>query len=150
RPQKVTARDLLERLQSHLRDDAGFSERGEGEAVDAGDEVRVDCLAYALGKLVPASAQIDVWWKAGEHRPGAPGLGEALVGARVGSSGIVTARLTDDATLSGKEVRFHVDVKAARAWNPLPEEPPEESLRRLGLGQTPGEGWETLAREIRK
>jgi trigger factor len=150
RLRKVTAKDLLDRLQDKLREDAGFRERREGEAVEAGDDVQVDCLAYARGKLVPMSAQVDVWWKAGEGRPGAPGLGEALVGARVGSSGIVTARLSDEATLSGKEVRFHVDVKAARAWKAPPREAPEDSLRRLGLGQTPGEGWEAIAREIRK
>jgi trigger factor len=150
RLRKVTAKDLLERLQRYLRQAAGSRLRSNGEAVESGDDVQVDVLAYARGKLVPMGAQADAWWKAGEPRPNLPGVGEALVGVRVGSSGIITARHSDEATLSGKEVRVHIDIKAARAWNRPQEEAPEESLRRLGLGQTPGEGWDAISREIRR
>ncbi|NMO20427.1 peptidylprolyl isomerase [Pyxidicoccus fallax] len=134
-PEPLTEQDLVERFDALRHQHANRRDRQPGEDVGAGDEVLLDILGFANGKLMPFSTR-ENWWVHVSPDPVLPGFFEALVGAKVGQSfGI---ELTLPATypvesLRGQQARFLLDVKAARELKLLEDDSPE-LLKRLGMG----------------
>lgn len=126
--------DALEtRLAERLRDVATRRERSTGELIAVGDEVVLDVVASANGRLLPFSARSN-WRVEVAADPSLPGFFEALVGTPVGNSLTVDVTLPDDSpveALRGVEARFLVDVKQTFEVEEL-EQSPEDWPRRLG------------------
>ncbi|TQF10787.1 peptidylprolyl isomerase [Myxococcus llanfairpwllgwyngyllgogerychwyrndrobwllllantysiliogogogochensis] len=134
-PGPIDEQSLVERFDSLRRQHADRRERLAGEAVGPDDEVLLDVLGFADGRLIPYSAREN--WRA-EVAPDAllPGFFEALVGAKVGQSFGIELKLPDTyvvESLRGVTARFLLDVKAASELKLLEDDSPE-LLKRLGLG----------------
>lgn len=135
-PAPLTEQDLLERFDMLRREHADRRERKPGEDVGAGDEVVLDVLGFANGRLLPFSAR-EGWRTFVVPDPVLPGFFEALPGAKVGQSFGIELKLPDTypvESLRGQTARFLVDVKAARELKLLDDDSPE-LLKRLGLGK---------------
>jgi trigger factor len=147
-PAPVTQEALLERFQDLRRDLAVRRAREVGEALAAGDEVRLDIIGLAGGRIIPFSVRDD-WLTELSPRPALPGLFEGLVGTRVGEAVRLPVVLPADypaPALRGVEAQFMVEVKAA--WElTLPEEESPRLLEVLGGGSLE-EGMASLAREL--
>jgi trigger factor len=134
-PAPLTEQDLVDRFDSLRRQHADRRERVPGEDVALGDEVLLDVLGFANGRLMPFSAR-ENWWVHVSPDPVLPGFFEALVGAKVGQSFGIELTLPDTypaEALRGQTARFLLDVKAARELKLLEDDSPE-LLKRLGLG----------------
>src|SRR5271165_3466729 len=59
KPPEVTEQDLIARLRRRVRTFAKVQNKKRGQKVALGDEVLLDALAYANGKLIPFSTQVD-------------------------------------------------------------------------------------------
>lgn len=147
-PPPVSQDELVARLHDLLYQAGDKRRREPDEAVQLGDEVDIDVLGYAAGKLIPFSARTLVMELA--PLPMLPGLAEGIAGFKVGGGGIVSVRLPDNypATgLAGLPARFVVDVKAA--WEVHPADPADpEQLKKLGLGDTLDAVMDNLAAAI--
>jgi trigger factor len=145
----VTEDDIMERFDALCRERAPRRERTPGEEVAEGDDVLLDVLGYADGRLIPFSVRTD-WWAEVAPEPLLPGFFEALVGARVGLSIGVELVLPETyavASLRGATARFIVDVKAAREVTSLEVDSPE-LLARLDSGATLEDVLQRLAEEL--
>lgn len=132
-PAPLTEQDLVDRFDSLRRQHADRRERKPGEDVGAGDEVLLDVLGFANGRLLPFSAR-ENWWAYVVAAPLLPGFFEALVGAKVGQSFGIELKLPATypvEALRGQTARFLLDVKAARELKLLADDAPE-LLKRLG------------------
>ena len=137
KPEDLTEDDLSERLHLVLRGLAQVRDRAPGDVVAERDEVMVDVLGYARGKLIPFSARADQWLEVAPMRM-LPGFTEALVGLKVGESAKVDVTLPANypvANLQGAKATFLVDVRAARSVK-MPDPKKAETLKKLGRGKT--------------
>lgn len=149
RPQPISEAQLLERLDELRYAMAARRERHAGEAVAEGDDVVVDVITYANGRVAPFGAQAG-WRFRIEPIEHLPGFAEALVGLPVGQSSTVRAK-----TLSAKNdpsvpfcpADFRVTVTSA-AEVTLPDPQDAAFLARLGLGATIEEVFERLADQL--
>lgn len=115
----------------------------------AGDDVLLDVLGYANGRLIPFSVRTD-WWTEVAPEPHLPGFFEGLVGATVGLSlglELVLPETYAVASLRGATARFLVEVKAAREVTPLDDES-EALLATLEAGATLDDVLRRLAEEL--
>ncbi|PTL80713.1 peptidylprolyl isomerase [Vitiosangium sp. GDMCC 1.1324] len=145
----LTEDDLTERFTALCRERSARRDRAPGEDVALGDDLLLNVLGYANGKLIPFSARTD-WWTEATPAPLRPGFFEALVGAKVGLSVEVTLLLPETyavESLRGAEARFLVDVMAAREVTLLTDESPE-LFSALDLGSTLDEVMENIARQL--
>ncbi|WNG45302.1 peptidylprolyl isomerase [Archangium minus] len=145
----ISPEALIERFDALCRAAAPRREREPGEAVAPGDDVLLDVIGFANGRLIPFSARAD-WWTEATPDPLFPGFFESLVGVRVGEGVAVNLVLPDDyavESLRGVPVRFGVELKAAREVTPLGEESPE-LFEALGRGSTLDEVMEHIAGEL--
>ncbi|MFP2933978.1 peptidylprolyl isomerase [Pyxidicoccus sp. 3LG] len=134
-PAPLTEQDLVDRFDSLRRQHANRRERSPGEDVGPEDEVLLDVLGFANGRLMPFSTR-ENWWVSTAPDPMLPGFFEALVGAKVGQSFGIELTLPDTyvvESLRGQKARFLLDVKAARELKLLEDDSPE-LLKRLGMG----------------
>lgn len=148
-PQAITPEAIIERFDALCRAVAPRRERELGEAVTPGDDVLLDVLGFANGRLLPFSARAD-WWTECTPDPLLPGFFESLVGARVGEAVAVNVVLPDDyavESLRGVHARFGVVLKAAREVTPLAEEA-SQRFSALGRGATLDEVMESIAGEL--
>ncbi len=147
-PSPVTQDAVMERFQELRGELAERRGREVGEALAAGDEVRLDIIGLADGRIIPFSVRDD-WLTEVAPRPALPGLFEELVGKRVGEAVRIPVVLPADypaPALRGVEAQFMVEVKAA--WErTLPEEESPRLLEALGSGSLE-EGMESIAREL--
>ena len=99
----------------------GTAEFREGDSVvQPGDEVLVDLVAYANGRVVPGSAKPQVWLTE-DDEPALPGLRAVLNGQVVGKSVWSKVRFGEDAPapfLVDQQLVYAVDLLAARAVTP--------------------------------
>jgi trigger factor len=149
RAPELTEEALLERFHALQRGLAEHRQRAAGEKVAEGDEVVVDILGFANGKLLPFSARAGFQTEVAP-RPALPGLFEGLVGQKVGEAVRLPVTLPADYPvewLRGTEAQFLVELKAA--WEvKLPDEESPEFLERLGRGKNLEEVMTALVGEL--
>lgn len=136
------------RLAERLREVAERRERGRGEAVAGGDDVVLDVIGYARGRLIPFSCRSG-WQVEVAPEPSLPGFFESIEGVPVGAAATISVRLPDDAPaewLRGQTVQLLVEVRRAFEVQPL-EGSPEEWPARLGAADL-DEAMAALAGEI--
>ena len=88
--------------------------------IEPDDEVWVDLVAYANGRVVPGSAKSQVWLTA-EDEPALPGLRQVLNGQTIGKSIWAKVKYPDDSPLeflAGQQLVYAVDILGARAVLP--------------------------------
>jgi trigger factor len=148
-PRPITQDDLLERLAELVREKAHRRMRAQGETVALGDEVQLDTVGYAQGRIIPFSVR-EGSWALVNPAPMLPGFFEALVGRQVGLSVDISLALPQDYPLEplrGARARFLVEVREARELMlPDPESP--EFIASLGRGATLAEVLRTLTDEL--
>jgi trigger factor len=145
----ITGEDIQERFEALCRAHAPRRDRQVGEEVALGDDVLLDVLGYAHGRLIPFSVRLD-WWTELAPEPLLPGFFEALAGAKVGVSAAVAIELPQTyavESLRGATAEFIVEVKAAQELGPVDLESPE-FLASLGLGSTLEEALEQVAEAL--
>jgi trigger factor len=133
----ITREALLERLHELRREHAHRRPRASGEPAALGDEVVLDIIGFARGRLIPQSARTQLRLELAP-RPALPGLFEGVVGLRVGESTRLSLTLPADypvESLRGAPAEFMVLLH--EAWElTLPSEESAEFLARLGRGAT--------------
>ncbi|MBI5549393.1 MAG: peptidylprolyl isomerase [Deltaproteobacteria bacterium] len=145
----LTEDDLARRLQALARGYAQVRECAAGEAVQLGDEVCLDVLGYADGRLIPFSARVQMWTDL-TPSPMLPGFFEGLVGVMVGEGTRLQVTLPADYPLErlrGARTTFLVDVCAARQVE-LPDMQSAAFIEALGRGPTIGAVIESIADEL--
>jgi trigger factor len=128
---------IAERLMVLARRFATRRDRKPGDAMAMGDDICVDMLGYAAGKLIPFSPSLSAWVPLLPSSQ-LPGLFEQLVGKKVGAGARIELRLPKDfplETLRGAKAVYLVDVVAAREVE-VPNVESEGFLRKLGRGPT--------------
>lgn len=148
KPKPVTEDDLILRLLELQRLYGTATVRKTGEAVVDGDEVCVNILAYAQGKLVPRSAQFETWLVAGGPSS-APEISNALKLAKVGDSLKVNLTLSSDfhvPALRGVPAVYLLEVKAAQKLVPAKTEDPA-FLAKLGV-KTVKEAFASISNDL--
>lgn len=114
-PQPVTEMELLSFVDELVRERAKRTERKYGEAIQLGDEVTVDMLGYANGRLIPFSPRKGLVLQPGSGKV-LPWLDEALLECAVGDSLELPVKFPDDEPveeLRGAETTWLIDVVAA-------------------------------------
>jgi trigger factor len=136
-PSAISSEELLQRLHEKTREAGTVKDRAMGDALRAGDEVLLDVLGYADGKLIPFSSRFS-WWTELAPIPALPGLMEGVATAHVGDSLEVLVTLPENypqESLRNCPVRFVVDVLAAREVI-VPEVGSKTFFEALGLGDS--------------
>lgn len=148
-PTPPDADDLIRRLYERLRRQAPRTERRQGEALQAGDEIECDLLTVLNGRVLAGSSQRGARL---ELRPFLylPGFYEGLLQIPVFSAGTVNVKLPDNYPVSacaGREASMYVEVR--RAWAvEMPELNEAAALEAAGLGSDLDEALQMIAREI--
>jgi trigger factor len=145
----LTEDDLLERFHELARAQAEVRERAEGEPLSLGDEVRLDILGYANGRLIPFSTRLGHWMELAPQEM-LPGFAEVIAEASVGDSIQVGITLPDNypvESLRGMPARFLVDVRAAREVR-MPDTESDAFLSTLGRGATHDEVVASIVDEL--
>ncbi|MHA7627185.1 trigger factor [Corallococcus sp. M7] len=145
----LTEEDLLERFHELARAKAQVRERAEGEALAMGDDVRLDILGYANGRLIPLSTRMGYWMELAPQVM-LPGFAEVIAEASVGDSVEVGLVLPDNypaEQLRGMPARFLVDVRAAREVR-MPDTESDAFLQQLGRGSTHEEVMSSIVEEM--
>ncbi len=148
-PEDLTQDDLERRFHEKLRAGGTVRARTEDEALAAGDEVQLDVIGYADGKLLPFSPKFG-WWTELAPMPALPGFMEGVATGHVGESLEVRVTLPDAypvEALRGVPVRFVVDVLAAREVKPLDPDAPGFFVA-LKLGANLDEVFDTIRDEL--
>lgn len=141
--------DLLRRFHELARSHADVVPRAPGEEVAMGDDVQLDILGYADGKLLPFSIRLNFWMELAPQEA-LPGFAEAIVGSAVGDSLKIDVTLPDDypvESMRGLPASFLVDLVAAQDVR-MPDTDSDEFLRQLGRGNTLEDVMESLANEL--
>ena len=149
RPDDITEGQLLQRFHEIARAHAETRPREPGQAIELGDDVLVDVLGYAGGKLIPFSARSGFWMELAPL-PELPGFSEALVGKTVGEGVEVAVTLPADypvEALRGAPARFIVDLRGAIAVT-MPDTDSDDFLQRVGRGSTLDELMADLLEEL--
>ncbi|WP_375755678.1 peptidylprolyl isomerase [Corallococcus exercitus] len=145
----LTEEDLLERFHELARAKAEARPRAEGEALAMGDDVQLDILGYANGRLIPLSTRVGYWMELAPQVM-LPGFSEVIAEASVGDSVEVGLVLPDNypaEQLRGMPARFLVDVKAAREVR-MPDTESDAFLQQLGRGSTHEEVMSSIVEEM--
>ncbi|WP_223640716.1 peptidylprolyl isomerase [Corallococcus sp. EGB] len=145
----LTEEDLLERFHELARAKAEVRPRAEGEALAMGDDVCLDILGYANGRLIPLSSRVGFWMELAPQVM-LPGFAEVIAEASVGDSVEVGLVLPDDypaEQLRGMPARFLVDVRAAREVR-IPDTESDAFLKLLGRGATHEEVMSSIVDEM--
>ncbi|MBN8230114.1 peptidylprolyl isomerase [Corallococcus macrosporus] len=145
----LTEEDLLERFHELARAKAQVRQRAEGEALAMGDDVQLDILGYANGRLIPLSTRVGYWMELAPQVM-LPGFSEVIAEASVGDSVEVGLVLPDNypaEQLRGMPARFLVDVKAAREVR-MPDTESDAFLQQLGRGSTHEEVMSSIVEEM--
>jgi trigger factor len=145
----LTEQDLLERFHELARAKAESRPRAEGEALAMGDDVQLDILGYANGRLIPLSTRVGYWMELAPQLM-LPGFSEVIAEANVGDSVEVGLTLPDDypaEQLRGRPARFLVDVRAAREVR-MPDTESDAFLQQLGRGSTHEEVMSSIVEEM--
>ncbi|RKG57222.1 peptidylprolyl isomerase [Corallococcus sp. AB011P] len=145
----LTEEDLLERFHELARAKAQVRERAEGEALAMGDDVRLDILGYANGRLIPLSTRMGYWMELAPQVM-LPGFAEVIAEASVGDSVEVGLVLPDNypaEQLRGMPARFLVDVRGAREVS-MPDTESDAFLQQLGRGSTHEEVMSSIVEEM--
>ncbi|WP_171436895.1 peptidylprolyl isomerase [Corallococcus exercitus] len=145
----LTEEDLLERFHELARAKAEARPRAEGEALAMGDDVQLDILGYANGRLIPLSTRVGYWMELAPQVM-LPGFAEVIAEASVGDSVEVGLVLPDNypaEQLRGMPARFLVDVKAAREVR-MPDTESDAFLQQLGRGSTHEEVMSSIVEEM--
>ncbi|NRD48812.1 peptidylprolyl isomerase [Corallococcus exiguus] len=145
----LTEEDLLERFHELARAKAQVRERAEGEALAMGDDVRLDILGYANGRLIPLSTRMGYWMELAPQVM-LPGFAEVIAEASVGDSVEVGLVLPDNYPadqLRGMPARFLVDVRGARQVS-MPDTESDAFLQQLGRGSTHEEVMSSIVEEM--
>ncbi|RKH00921.1 peptidylprolyl isomerase [Corallococcus carmarthensis] len=145
----LTEEDLLERFHELARAKAEVRERAEGEALVMGDDVRLDILGYANGRLIPLSSRVGYWMELAPQVM-LPGFSEVIAEASVGDSVEVGLVLPDNypaEQLRGMPARFLVDVRGAREVR-MPDTESDAFLKLLGRGSTHEEVMSSIVEEM--
>ena len=145
----LTETDLLERFHELARAKAESRPRAEGEALAMGDDVQLDILGYANGRLIPLSTRLGYWMELAPQLM-LPGFSEVIAEANVGDSVEVGLTLPDDypaEQLRGMPARFLVDIRAAREVR-MPDTESDEFLQKLGRGATHEEVMSSIVDEM--
>jgi trigger factor len=145
----LTEDALLERFHELARAHAEVRERAEGEPLAMGDDVRLDILGYANGRLIPFSTRLGHWMELAPQEM-LPGFAEVIAEANVGDSVEIGITLPDNypvEALRGMPARFLVDVRAAREVR-MPDTESDEFLRALGRGATHDEAIASIMDEL--
>ncbi|RKH01934.1 peptidylprolyl isomerase [Corallococcus sp. CA053C] len=145
----LTETDLLERFHELARATADVRPRAEGEALAMGDDVQLDILGYANGRLIPLSTRLGYWMELAPQLM-LPGFSEVIAEANVGDSVEVALILPDDypaEQLRGMPARFLVDVRAAREVR-MPDTESDAFLQKLGRGATHEEVMGSIVEEM--
>ncbi|MFB1480460.1 peptidylprolyl isomerase [Corallococcus sp. RDP092CA] len=145
----LTEEDLLERFHELARAKAESRPRAEGEALAMGDDVCLDILGYANGRLIPLSTRVGFWMELAPQLM-LPGFAEVIAEASVGDSVEVGLVLPDDypaEQLRGMPARFLVDVRAAREVR-MPDTESDAFLKLLGRGSTHEEVMSSIVDEM--
>ncbi|WP_249347630.1 peptidylprolyl isomerase, partial [Corallococcus exiguus] len=145
----LTEEDLLERFHELARAKAQVRERAEGEALAMGDDVRLDILGYANGRLIPLSTRMGYWMELAPQVM-LPGFAEVIAEASVGDSVEVGLVLPDNYPadpLRGMPARFLVDVRGAREVS-MPDTESDAFLQQLGRGSTHEEVMSSIVEEM--
>ncbi len=148
-PDDLTQDEVLERFHELARAHAEVRPREEGEPIALGDDVQLDILGYAQGRLIPFSVRIGHWMELAPQ-PMLPGFAEVLSEADVGDSvevGIVLPQDYPAEHLRGLPARFLVDIRAAREVR-MPDTDSDELLRALGRGATHDEVVASIVDEL--
>ena len=119
-PPPVTPQ-LLEAAAAELVRAHGEVVMREGEApIESDDEVLVDLIGYANGRVVPGSAKTQVWLTP-EDDVALPGLRGVLNGQTIGKSIWTKVKYPEDASVpefAGQQLVYAIDILAARAVQP--------------------------------
>lgn len=145
----LTENDLLERFHELARAKAEARPRAEGEALAMGDDVQLDILGYANGRLIPMSTRTGYWMELAPQLM-LPGFSEVIAEASVGDSVEVGLILPDDypaEQLRGMPARFLMDVRAAREVR-MPDTESDAFLKLLGRGTTHEEVMSSIVEEM--
>lgn len=125
------------------------SPRAPGEPVQLGDEILIDMVCYAGGKIVPFNAHENLRLRL-ESNSIRPGLGDALVGTPVGDTKLIPLTIPVEDVFGAKtdgKIVFVVDVKAAASLT-FPKSDAPETLKKIGLGKTLDDTYGYIAREL--
>ncbi len=146
----VSQGELLMRFHELVRAHSPSRPRKAGEPVRMGDQVELDTLGYAQGRLIPFSARTGLEL---EMAPSdlLPGLCEGLEGTPVGGSKQVDVVLPDSypvEALRGTPATFLVDVVSAREVKVPKDAESDAFVRKLGRGDTLEALMEALASDI--
>ena len=145
----LTEEDLLERFHELARAKAEVRQRAEGEALAMGDDVQLDILGYANGRLIPLSTRMGFWMELAPQLM-LPGFAEVIAEASVGDSvevGLVLPENYPAEQLRGMPARFLVDVKGAREVR-MPDTESDAFLKVLGRGSTHEEVMSSIVEEM--
>jgi trigger factor len=125
-PDPIAHDEVKERLWELSRRFGKLRARRPGELLAEGDDICVDMLGYAAGKLIPFSPREKAWTVMAESLA-LPGLFEQLLGKPVPSGQQAEIRLRDDfriAALRGQPAVYLIDVHEARQVEPLDPQTP--------------------------
>lgn len=145
----VSQEELWERHADWLRSCAEVRYRGTSERLSMGDDVLVDLVARADGKLIPFSARTNLWMQL-LPEPMLPGLCERIAQSTVGASLSVAVTFPSSypvERLRGLAAQFSVEVKGARQLA-LPDAENASVLASFGRGETPEEVMQSLLEEM--
>ncbi|WP_144370214.1 peptidylprolyl isomerase [Myxococcus stipitatus] len=148
-PVALTEEVVLARYRTLCRALAPRRNRAPGERVAAGDDVLLDVLGFANGRLMAFSARSE-WWTEVAANPRFPGLLESLVGLNVGKTHAVELTLPGDhpvEALRGVAAHFVVKLTAAREVATLDEQS-SDFFAVLARGSTRDEVMAQLRREL--
>ncbi|WP_342376745.1 peptidylprolyl isomerase [Myxococcus stipitatus] len=147
--ESFTEEAVLARYRTLCRAVAPRRNRAPGERVAAGDDVLLDVLGFANGRLMAFSARSE-WWTEVAANSRLPGLLESLVGLKVGETHPVELTLPVDhpvEALRGVVARFAVKLRAAREVVALDEQS-SDFFANLARGATLDEVMAHLRQEL--
>lgn len=144
-----TPDDVMARLEEHRRAHAVATQKKNGDVIGPFDEVCVDLIGYANGKLVPGSAQFGLWVRI--DRPlSFPELAAALKLATVGDGLKVNLTLPESffiPALRNTPAVYLMDVKEAQQLK-LPKLDDPGFLAKIGGAKTLPEALNKIAEEL--
>jgi trigger factor len=134
-PPRVRKEDVIARVEQYRRELGAITPLARGEKVARGDEVMLDVVAYAEGKILPFASEVGKKMEL-KPDPELPGFAEGVEGMAVGSVKKIELRLPPtwaDASLKLAPATFEVELRAARRVKPASVTDPA-FLAKLGGG----------------
>jgi trigger factor len=129
----VTDAEVDEQVMKLAEQTRSYSERGDGEAAESGDQVQIDFVGSVDGEEFPGGKAEDFNLVLGSGQF-IPGFEDQIVGAKTGEKRDVKVKFPADypeAKLADKDAVFAVTVKAVKKADPL--EINDDLAKKLGL-----------------